>query len=121
MKMKCPLCHQYMSLIGVDTNLIGWDCQTKNCIKEAIQDKWGGEWLDRCVSHYSVRGARATITLFPFQIETWEVPEESPGVSTVSHWLKEKHRFDKVFSCPAISLDDTDKLLARLKLLIVFS
>ncbi len=119
MRMKCPLCHKEMLLIGGDD--IGWDCQTKNCIKESIKDRQSGDWIDSHVSHYSIRGAGAFVTIFPFKIETLEVPEENPGVSTVSHWLKEQHRFDKVFSCPAISLDNTEKLLERLKLLMVFS
>lgn len=123
MRMKCPLCHKEMLLVGGEygPSEIGWDCQTKNCIKEAIKDRQSGDWIDSYVSHYSVRGAGAFVTIFPFKIETWEVPEENPGVSTVSHWLKEQHRFDKVFSCPAISLDNTEKLLERLKLLMVFS
>jgi hypothetical protein len=120
MRMKCPLCHKDMLLIGGDP--IGWDCPTKNTIKESFRWTTPPEgYVDALVTHYFVRGSCATVTLFPFKVETWVVPEESPGVSTVSHWLKEQHRFDKVFSCPAISLDDTDKLLARLKLLMVFS
>lgn len=116
--MHCPLCDKELLVIGDRGTCyssefkppIGWDCVTH------VQ----GDSLGSIVPHYSVRGARATVTLFPFKIDTWQVPEEYEGVSTVYHYL-DGRGWVKVWSCPAISLDDTDKLLARLKLLIVFS
>lgn len=115
--MECPLCHKELVVIGDRGGQcnssefkppIGWDCLTY--VKSDIE---GG-----VTCHYSVRGARATAILYPFRIDTWYVPEEE-GVSTVYHFGR--FGWEKVWSCPAISLEHEEKLVARLKLLLVFS
>ena len=108
--MLCPLCNK--QLVDVYSKQhdppIGWDCMTY--VKGGVN----GERT----THYSVRGARATVMLFPFKIDTWQVVDEYPGRSVVYHWA---NGWKQVWSCDAIPLTETDKLLARLKLLLIFS
>lgn len=111
-----------MMLVGSDAG-IGWDCEKKARIP--YKHELTGEIWHISTPHYSVRGARADVVIFPFKIETWEVATESPGVSTVYHHKAgtsgTRYSWEKLFSCSSLSIADEAKLLERLKLLTVFS
>lgn len=91
-----------------------WNCETKNVIKDGMGPAQLGP-------HYWIRGACSWINIHPFQIETWQTSEEYPGNSTVYRWVQEKYSFVKVFSCPAITVENEDQLLKRLETLMIFA
>lgn len=109
--MKCPLCNKDLVMIGAMYSkgpFIGWDCPNNVLVDK---DSFG--------SHYSVRGALIIVNIFPFKIETWRKPHEHIGTSDLYHYL-EDFGWRKFAVTSAIHLTTEEKLLNKLKVLVIF-
>lgn len=127
--MNCPVCHNKLHAIGERgfDNPIGYFCPTKiDMATGPISSLRGMETtysteLYTTVSHYDTRGARTIINLPEnYQIITWNHPLETYGASTILKFVL-GYGYKEVFHCRELPIESAEKLLARIKLLAVFS
>lgn len=116
--MKCPLCQKKLLIIGSHENISRWDCPTK--YQTTQHEKYMIFDINIIETHYSIRGSRTIINLFPYKMETWQIPDEYPGFSTIHHFTKEKG-WAEIYIGPSIEIKSQKHLLERLKLITVFS
>lgn len=129
--MNCPVCHEKLYAIGSDgfDKPIGYACTTKiematGPIKDYTDphaEGWRPLNTSSVVSHYDARGARTIINLPEnYQVVTWSNPMDSYGYSTILHFVYGEG-YKEVFKCREMPIESADKLLARIKLLALFS
>lgn len=129
--MNCPLCKKKLYAIGENgfDNPIGYACPTTiEMTTGPIRDycnPHGEGWrpleTSSIISHYDARGARTIINLPEnYQIITWSHPLETDGYSTILRFVYGKG-YQEVFKCRELPIESEAALLARIKLLALFS
>lgn len=127
--MNCPICQAEMipihngNVIGnlpgrPDLSLrtvTGYNCPTQTNLPFGAQ-----------TPHYTIRGNNVIVTLFPYRLSMWEMPEAKGGC-TLYHYLPNRDdpnqagRFSEVTRLPLIKLDTAEKLLKKFAIYTIFS
>jgi hypothetical protein len=95
------------TLINARKDIIGWNCPTQSEIPG-----------NTTLSHHTIRGYNAIITLGEYRLSNWVWPDASSSSTILHH---NGNIFEEVTDCMLIPLDTEEKLIKRIKILILFS